>query len=308
MAYETGTALDAPDLVSKIHTFLVANGFTLNQYVDGATYRCLRVTKNGKFFNIYSPVGAGGVGIYTSLSTGYTASDAISSQPDESSWSYTNPVTVPYVAYHFFAEGLTFFCAIEWSTGKFRHLGIGEINKAGTYVGGEFAVSTYWNQTTSRINSPSLYHTSLFSSGYGSSSAYPGCVRADIDGTPQYRYFDVAGSNTTKAHGFNGRPYSSGPNFFYNYSSNDPFDVSVNNYNGRTILCPSYIFVHNNVSDWYYAGNVDNVRAVNMVELSPGQLITLGSDEWMVFPMSQKNGASGQENSQHYGVAFRKVV
>lgn len=50
---------------------------------------------------------------------------------------------------------------------------------------------------------------------------------------------------------------------------------------------------------------------VNMKNLVPGEAITIGTDEWVVFPVKKKgaalNGPQGEVNSWTFGYAYRKV-
>jgi hypothetical protein len=52
-------------------------------------------------------------------------------------------------------------------------------------------------------------------------------------------------------------------------------------------------------------GYPPHLRWVRLDYLSPGDVLTIGSDQWKVFPVIRKDGGTGQVNSGKYGYAYK---
>jgi hypothetical protein len=48
-------------------------------------------------------------------------------------------------------------------------------------------------------------------------------------------------------------------------------------------------------------------RLVRIDNLTPGDVMTIGSDQWKCFPVIRKNGGPGLETSLNWGYAYRVV-
>jgi hypothetical protein len=61
----------------------------------------------------------------------------------------------------------------------------------------------------------------------------------------------------------------------------------------------------------FLMGYIPDIRTVNMYGLQPGEELSVGSDTWVVFPVSRKgnNGTTfNQEQSWNFGFAYKKVT
>lgn len=112
-------------------------------------------------------------------------------------------------------------------------------------------------------------------------------------------YTDPAGSNTT------GR--------LLDYISNISNHVHTGGVNLMPI--PTCVFATNSI-DHAFVGALPGICLVNMNSLSPAQVLTFGTEEWIVFPLKQTGtvqatntevNAQPDTNSAMYGFAFRKA-
>ncbi len=310
MSFASGTATSPVDLLSKWRTFLVTTSglYAENEYYSGTDYQRLTVNRGGKFFNCYAETTGGVDTFHISLSTAHVSSVDIGLQTNESLRAETNLPSAPYAGYQFYSYADSAHGVIEYSAGKYRHIGLGNMIKVGSYTGGDFAAGTYWKQTGGVIDQKqSGSHRWPFhglTSAILTASISQTVFRADkTSPIPQWRYCGKISPQSGYARGSTLEgPYG---------NTNDTLGIfkdSVNNFNGRHILLPIYMFASDEASRWMPAGMIDNVRIVNMTNLSPGSELVIGSDTWAVYPISQKNGTVGQEDSGVHGLAYKKVV
>lgn len=312
MTHVTGSADDPEDLLDKWKTFLTTTTglYTHLETYAGANEKRSTFTRGGKYYNCYAKTSGAKDLFYVSLATGYTPSVESNLQPNESNWARTNLPTFPYSGYDFFSYANSAHAVVQYAGGKYRHFGLGEIITDGSYVGGEFAEGTYWSQNVGDILYPyNLGHTYPFDGQVGTNYGVNGghsVVRGDYPGasTPQWRYFSRNSTLTQYARGTT-RDGFSGDSHSTTYG---PMRDSANNFNGRTVFLPIYCFCYDGTSKWHPLGYVDNVRTAEMTNHSPGDTVVIAGDNWKVFPISQKNGAAGQENSGTYGMAYKVVV
>ena len=151
MAYQTGTASGANDLLDKLRLFAVANGWSANRWADIGNGRELCLAKGSAFFSLRSyqnetvalngSYGANRTGLAVTGADGYSAGAAWDRQPgypqrtsggatDQYS-GYTPFVTNPgpFPAYHMFApDSKTIYLEVEVTTGTFQRLGFGSLD------------------------------------------------------------------------------------------------------------------------------------------------------------------------------------
>lgn len=320
MAYQTGSATSASNLLDSIRSHLVANGWTINYWgadvVLGVATpvladKLLCVTSPaGQFFQYmcYDTLGL----VYTSAATGYTGGVSRNLQPGHSSnglqtagtkcdagWAQTNLMIGPFAAHYFFSGASYMHVAVEVVTNRFMHFHVGTLEKAGTYVGGEYYTNTYWEDSNTNRNSPETsYHLFPFDGG-GSNSVSDPSIRMDADGSTN-NWVRVRAGNTS----------ISGAIGMYRGSSlvKPMFDIGPNTFNGLSPLLPSIITGPRPLGGVSIYGTVKDVRPVNISQIEPKQLITIGADDWMVFPITRKGTGSIYEIvSGNYGIAYRKV-
>lgn len=305
MAYETGNTTGNSDLLSKLSTFAQANGWSYGACSGGG----MVLSKNGVFTSITSDAGA----VYMMGCTGYSSGSTWNNQPGNSGrTAVTNYMGGSHKAYHFFAGNTYIYVVVEVTTNIFRHFNFGELTKFGTYSGGAFVNGTRWSTQASR---PIYTHTEYANDPWGFYQVVPfdgACytnhssnhVRADIDGNSNkfwtlYRA-ESGGEANSVVRSNTGLMDSL-------------FDRSLNSFNQRTILLPIYVSVSRPAGLYSLIGMAPDIRYLNMSNYNPGQTLTIGSDEWVIFPLVQKTNTwldefSAVQSSAYFGLAYKKVT
>lgn len=298
MAFQTGTSSGPSDLVTLLSTFATANGWTVSNTSD--SFKVFRSTA----LNIYFSVSWDASNINLRGCTGYDSGANWTSQPGVAPVSATcNQLTGPFKAYYFFGTNQYMHVVIETTTNIFKHVVFGTLNKNSTYTGGEY------------------YDASFHATGINDNN-YP-------ESTNHRYLFDGCSNNTDKARlrvvadGYDWRPYQSATVVATNHvkgcvraSSTITGAVasySINAFNQRTTLVPIVLAVGRPSSLYSLIGSPPDIRQVKMDNLNPGQVITLGTDEWYVFPHIQKTStinvpSSSVPSSGMYGYAYKKVT
>lgn len=199
---------------------------------------------------------------------------------------------------------------LEWSTGKFRHMAFGKLTKFGTWPGGNgsYFCGQIWNQGGLGtggvfISFPNYNgHIVPFDNASGPGVPYQWTVNYS-NGTDVW--IGSGGADTTagsvtrragcaSARGGFGRMFK---------------DIQESLFTGLIPLAPvmvGAINVANNPDTVAWIGQAPDIRLVNMTHLTPAQEFAIGSDTWKCFPMTAKNGLTGQENSGPAGFAYKK--
>ena len=235
----------------------------------------------------------------------------------------TNGLWGPFSAYHLFCGEDYLQIVVEVSPLVYTHFGYVMLVDKWDYVGGDTIYGTQWNYYVS-FNSDgsvsyshraigSAHHSTPFGS-QRNSHASSAIMRCDVDGVSPNYFQDF---HDTYSYWINGRMlggYPSGSCPFLNSGISQEFSPS--DLNGFEVLYP----IVNGVKSFdksRFVGRVPNMRTVNIKNRNPGDVITYGSDEWMVFPLKKKNSYfsnawySGDENftdlsSYYYGLAYKR--
>lgn len=302
MAYQTGAAATPLILLDAIRTFALSLGWTVNyhgndpQGTAGNNHWLSLRTPGGRYFNILADNSA--QTMYTRGATNYTANSNRDAQPGQSpGWRQTNALKGPFAAYYLFGGVEYLHIVIEVVTNRFAHIHIGTMEKSGNYPGGEYHTGTYVYLQTSYQNDPeSPYHGYPFDSNNYYSMAGVDYYRIDSDGALNNW---VAGASHNGSYGF-----------LRGYSLIKPlFDRSPNHLTGQSILLPSIIVGPRPTGGTAIYGTVPDVRVLNMANVSSKAVMTIGSDEWMIFPVVRKGwGTIYDMQSGHYGIAYRRVM
>lgn len=313
--YQTGTATDVTDLLDKLRAFLLTNGWTINGFT---------VITNGKRLSLLSPAGnyfelASDTSTVTGTNPspyikicacrGYSAGSAFNAQAGTSGEAWANRLTGPFTAYHFFCTNYYAHVAVEITSGVYSHFMIGTVNKYCTFTGGEYAHALNWYMNTNPgnyISNPENgYHAIPFDSQTFTANGKFNQFRADIDGGSDRWFVPVF----AQAYTMRGNVANVG------FSTTDPlqsrlWDCSLNYFNQVAPLLPAYMAVIRSSTNYSLLGAVRDLRFVNIKNLAPGATITLGSDQWIVFPWAQKsdttNDSTSVVKSGYYGFAYKK--
>ena len=311
MPYQTGTATDVADLLDKLRVFASANGWTVNTWLNG----WLSLQSGSLYFNFMADTAVGsnaryaGPRVLVRGATGFDSAQSFTTQPGTSPEAEANDMAGPFAAYHFFVAADYIHVVVEVTAGIFTHFVAGLLQKAGAYTGGEYVDAVQWttNASNGNPNYPEYSDNNLMFdqlTGYYSKEGY---LHADIDGkTDNWFEFGTGGPAGNRARGVTRNSGASAGLL------QALWERSPNTFNGVSPLLPIAVAVERSGALYSPAGVVKDLRLVNMAYLTPGQTLTIGSDQWLCFPARQKTDVWNQSGSNvpssgYYGYAYRKV-
>ena len=320
MAYETGTALDATDLLDKMRGFLLNNGWNQNLWgnIDsiqrlhmnkGDMYINFRSSNNGEQFWSHHICNENYKGIAFYLSTGFNSNLLWHEQPGGidvqsyySLFSNVNSVTgivgslAPVYSYYFFKNNKEEYLFIaETDPNVFRSMYFG---KNSVLKDGE---DTLWLESgTGVLGGGVNINNTLFSADFYIRTINPRSASSHTNIRYNGEWFSNLGHNNH----FSDikkiicpMPASSSTSVHLNSGGflssfcDIPFDQSP------FILYPLMFGIEE--SPYYYPiTTIELVKSINYGSYTPAQEITLAGNTWMVFP----------NNSSPLGLAVKKTV
>jgi len=339
MAYQTGSATDQTDLMSKLSTFAQANGYTQDYY--NGTNRHLSLSRAAD--NLYVSFAWDGVDhiqMYQALNY-ESAHDEEPWDQDYDSGNGTNqPDTYPdrgrqiskigngaYTAYHFFAytSPHNIHVVLEFSPGLYRHFGFGKIYKTGSWTGGAWCGGHLWNwapqyeaysvpahNTHSVLMDGALYPSTTYNIDAGGTlhcESLPGQAAAGKWGhsldpsTEDAKVGEDRASNSRVRIAGGCRKGVAISQFGYVLP-----DLS----NGWVPIMPMEVFYYrgeDGEDGIYYLGRMHNIGHIHLHGIDPGQELTIGADTWKAFPTVRKSNVGGiNQESENSGIIYRKVI
>lgn len=326
MAYATGTSSTIDELLSAVINFAVANaGFTVGPnwtttvrpYNGGQAegvdpnYKVRSLVKSGiyYFFQFKEDYGR----LYMTTATGSNGTGAIQQQPGAPTYlggyvnhthnSFCEPIAGPHVAYFLFAQGGMVHVAVEIVPNVFVHFSFGEAIGLGGLP--DFACLMAFKSYGSYLyDHLSAYHRLPWtnSNGYEGQSYQEGQnhIRSPITGA-------VAGWGAGSFEGDIRRAFN-------------PIDAAghglreivqargtgASTFNNRAPLFPVNIVESSvgHMGPYYQIGMAPGVAHVNIQNIGPKEIV---NTDWMVFPISQKNGnGTTYLNTGNRGIAYKK--
>lgn len=321
MSYETGSASNPNDLLDKLRIFALANGWTVDYYggrtnagggLQAGSNNALAMNKAGLYFVLYHDTASNTTNNPTPRVRAYTypgpwvATNGSDLQAGKTEVVAANNLVGPYQAYYFFTDPAATYlhAALEVVPGRFSHFGVGSLDKAGGGDPVPYAYGMSWGYSTG-INSPtSNYHAIPFDSDNSNSPNLSTVFRCNSDGeTPRnYNVSESGGSLTINGNGGFRRTTAS-----YLHFGQQLMRIAPSALTGRAPLVPLILFAERTFGVFSIAGAARDMRSVRIDNITEGQVLTIGSDQWKVFPVVRKNGTTGVENSGNYGFAYRIV-
>jgi len=316
MAFETGGASSAADLLDKLRIFAAANGWTIDANVarsDGPTGNVVVMRRGTAIYAaVYTDTAAGSsidpgpyIGCYTYPGAYSGAANAMA-QANKTSGSQCNKMTGPFQAYYFFSAGDYLHAVVEVSPGLFRHFGIGILEASGALTSGAYNHALRWHYGPTEVNvATSDNHAVPFDSN-GSSQGWLGTeLRADSDSvSPRtIRLYDVSPADPNG--GWAG--WLSGGAQHAGSPLNPLARVGPSTLTGRTVLLPLITSIDRPSGNVSIVGGPRDMRLVRIDNLAPAATLTVGPDTWRAFPVCRKNGDAGVESSLAYGYAYRVI-
>lgn len=220
-----------------------------------------------------------------------------------------------YTAYHFFDDNSGTYpylhVVVEHDVGFYRHFSMGEIQKFGTWTGGEYFVGHIIG--ASQLNSPYRNERSILWDGaVATRGGY-----LHLEGLPNQTgsgkwgvFGDITGSRGNDSAAVARVPVVGGVR-------NAPYEIefiqadisSAQAFIPFTPIPIFYLDTSTTPDHMYLLGYAPDVRIVNNKNYVDGQEITFGGDTWIVFPQIRK-AFSGldEEQSSNFGFAYKKLV
>lgn len=314
MPYETGASTGVTDLLDKLRVFAIANGWTQNFFGSrtSGSGTALQLTKGTQYVTFLADTAAGSAsdpgpyfGAYAH--NAYSAGNGTENQAQRSASCYTNAMTGPFVAYHFMTgaeRGCDYlYVVVESASGIYKHAGVCKLVSLGALNTGMCAHAARWSYSTTSdaIGDPlSSGHSWPFDSRESVNRHGSGTqIRADCDGISP-RWYDGFASSFGNRIGGGPRNVSGQRGTIVG-----PAAAGASALTGRTILLPAWVSLERAANLSSPAGYPPHLRYVKLDYLNPGDVLTLGSDEWKLFPVIRKNGTAGQVNSGTFGLAYK---
>jgi hypothetical protein len=320
MSYETASATDPNDLLDKLRIFALANGWTVD-YSGGRTNvggglqagsnNALMMNKDGLYVGLYQDTSSNSTANPTPRVAAYTypgpwvSANGSDAQANKTTTTAANQLGGPYTAYHFFTDPARTYlhAAIEVAPGRFSHFHVGTLDKAGGGQAVAYNTGLRWDRTTSPVNISNatlISHSIPFDDYNVGISQASTALRVDSDGlVPRNQVLDYSGSTEARGGFRNGSSTA--------LLRDMAINVAASSLTGRAALLPLICSASRTGGFFSVVGSPFDLRYVSMDNLAPGQVITLGSDQWKCFPIVRKNGTSGIENSGVMGFAYRVI-
>lgn len=298
MAYFTGTATSPAALLTALLTHAQADGWVLTGEV---------LSKNGVYFRIQLSVNN-----ITVLGCESNAVDNPAPNVVRIGDFYGSPVTytIGYPAtYHFFGFGQEAYFVVNYDTAFYQWLAFGKstvtsLPGQGGWCGGSRSGTGLYS-SYGPVNMAVNGFTTVFSDNYAGSPAMF---------WPASNYY-LGLRNAWVNHNLDGYGW------LYDTAVNSQAVVGIGNlvpllsqqpsaWNGEAALLP--IRAHSKRPSYRISliADLEHARNVRIDNVSPGEVLTLGTDKWMVFPWYAKNAAerdcgSGKNHSGTFGWAIR---
>lgn len=273
MAFQSVVVNSAVDLKAAIETFAQSNGWTLVSDVLSKNDCYVKLTvasvneiriqgaKNGDFAGVNLPPHYNRICIST----------------------WPSNAAVNMVA---FSDPDIIWMTMNYDVVKFHHIGFGNMVKYGAWTGGQwfFATHTTYNSDTRCAS----YVDGLagVGYGYGGEAALFWDARCIDDWSGGY----IHTNSTFVECDLRGRiwepPASADENLNY-FTARVISPIHRKNpnvFNGQTLLTPFQVWLKSADGYLQCLGHVDHVRWVKLTNYNPGDLITLGSEKWKLYP------------------------
>lgn len=317
MAFETGTATGVNNLLQKLSTFLTAQGWTINRDATEGSGRWLSVQKGASLFlNFLSdPATTGtsdpGCWVHLRGATGYNGASAFSAQPGVQPVNTSiNKMPGAFAAYWFFEGDDYIHIVVEVEAGRFRHLQGGTVEKACTFTGGTYCMGLqlYYNLNTA--SDPASMNNVYPWATHTISSTSRNFIYADAGGGDGVQWHSSYQSDTYRHSGMwretnsltGSEPYRNG--YLRRLLNATPSAV-----NGLPVLERPRALIRKTSGLHVNLGAPRDLRLVSIQNHAAGSVMTIGSDEWYLFPWTTRSSTTADvttDRSGYYALAYRK--
>ena len=334
MAYQTGSATDMGDLLSKLDTFMVANGWTQDDFDDGATVSSegfAAWNKNSMYISMrWQADSPNHLAIYQAL--GHTPGNDPGAHPDDSGSGFNTNTSYsdgslggeraahtlgngPFLSYHFFEQDASpayVHVVVETESEIFRHFGWGELEKFNDWTGGEYCYGQYAFPSTSSTG-VRTDTTILLDGLFSSTQTRAATIHAE--GLPN----QGASEKWLQHGGFTSKPATNDTageerqNSFGGARAG-PIAYPLGQFRsdvatGHIPMYPLGVFLRDWTNDFtYFLGSQPDVRGIDMFNFASGQTVTIGSDQWVLFPTARRTEDNVINRTYYQGFAYKKVT
>lgn len=325
MAYYSGQAASSSELLAVLKNACIAKGWSSNGNI---------LSKEGCFVEITPATSAlvitGGTGISNGqLTGGNTLTGGSDGLPkvNASLLGVGSAITFPVNYFiHIFDNPNEVFLIVKYGVDKYSYLSFGQLKNplSGTgnwygALGGNLRTSSQWLSALNLSNSNGGMGGGISGAGITSSGALFSLTASG--GTTGNTY---TGINSAVHHQLDGNEWSqggtsSGTNGSSGFASSASLAQSwkihetnnsrqPSNWNDEAVLLPIMPSVFRPSSKVSILGEIKNARYVNIKNLEPEQIITLGSDKWKIYPWFRKDAtvtSASATSSAQFGWAIR---
>lgn len=323
------SAADFNAMLVAVRDFLAGNGWTvvtdsiaassilIMQNANGHKYRLSKTTANRTDY--YT-----GAFVDTLLNVTWDRGNTGGTAGTYSTATNGNDMTGPFPSIWLFTDEAATFCYIvpQCAPQRYSHFGFGEIDPKGLHSEHiDFALGLYWQFWSDQANYADTVGNgnpfNLLTSGVHRIDHTDGTGWIGVpDGLLDPALFFTDGPTMSQPWSTCDREYGKVTNVNNTSRWADYFcNVTNKPFTGGIILTPLPVVVNPASQDvMSVVGEYPQIALVNMQGLSPGQVLTFGDDEWMVFPWKQFGTAEAmkygsnplpQPNSWRYGFAYR---
>lgn len=326
MAYQQGTATSQQDFLDKLFTFLVANGWTQDDWDTGNQEAAIHISTVYVSFRWDAVASTGGISIHQAL--GYTPGNTPGNHPNDSNNGQKTGATIttqrrldrigngPFTNHYFFTDGSSYAHAVlEYAPGLFRHMSFGILEKVGTWTGGEYACGHVWGAGATVADNPKATTHHVPFDAANTTVFNIGCtVHAESfpnEPDPDTKWLVLWAGTTSVGNDSDGNPRMRGIGGVRDgFLQNALGRIRANPNNGYVPMIPIQVFYRESVTspqDWRLIGYAPNMRVINIGNMEPGEEFTVGSDDWKVFPWVRKQyNLDDTDESWNAGFAYMK--
>lgn len=318
MAYQTGNATSVENLLAKLATFAqTVDGWVVDKIGTKTLYihndNCFWSFIIGKSDNLST--------LYIAVNDGFNSNQGWGNQPNSSiengkKWlwsSYIGTATnfhkEPFVSYTFLATSQYIHVVVRVDSRRFRHFGIGTLNREGNYKGGHYAYGTH-SKNTVNSGMSALPFTSWIDNNVGMIEAnkFTSVIRV----AKQDYFFGNYYSNTSTP---KNRAVGLGDATF-NYSRKYHPDMllveaSLSTFNNLITLVPNSIYTRLTTGQYQRVGVVPDFYVARIDSVIPGTIQEINGEKFYccaatTFQTHTKE-ITNEDNSYNLGYFYRVI-
>jgi len=280
LQYATGSAATVAALITAIRDFAVNQCSMIDLANSATNVTSLRGGNAGDDGDLYVHLDSNTANsLRAQPSTGFTNAVTFNNQPGSPSttsnqWVEVNELnaTMTYFLFGDSSSPRYVHCVIEVPAGVFHHFHFGTLAKFGAYTGGQYCQGHYWDTNFSNLD---ICWDPLPN----------GARRSWVRSGQESQIWERGG-------GFSCSPANQAGECF----ANSLFAPGYSPFNTRVPLAPNYVktllggTTLSGVSDRIIVlGHTPGIRVATLEGVAPKTIITLGSDNWMFFPVRNLN-------------------